>query len=232
MVGRGGPIREAARDVDVVLVTTPDAAVAEVVAAIEPADAVVAHVSGSLGPAPLAGHERSAIVHPLVALPDPERGARRLRGAWFGVGERSDPVIDRVVADLDGRRVVVHDDAWPRYHAAAAIAANHLVALMGQVERVAATIGVPLEAYLDLAGGSLEDVRGSGAVRSLTGPVRRGDVATVRRHLDALPDDEREAYVALARAAARLVPDGDAVRAVRQLLDHHDEHEHRRRPST
>ena len=59
----------------------------------------------------------------------------------------------------------------------------------------------PFEAYLDLARGSLADVAALGPRDALTGPVRRGDTATVERHLDALPPDERPAYEAMAEEA-------------------------------
>jgi predicted short-subunit dehydrogenase-like oxidoreductase (DUF2520 family) len=208
LVRRGEDVAGAAVGVDLVVVATPDAAVAEVAHAVEPQDGVVvAHLSGSLGLAPLADHHgRAAVVHPLVALPDAERGAARLRGAWFGLAADGDPLGDAVVQALGGRSVTVAEGDWARYHAAAAMAANHLVALLGQVERVAATIGVPLEAYLDLARGSLDDVAALGPAAALTGPVRRGDRATVERHLAALPEAERAGYAALAEEAGRLCP--------------------------
>jgi predicted short-subunit dehydrogenase-like oxidoreductase (DUF2520 family) len=204
-LGRGDDVSAAADDVDLVLIATPDGTVAEVAAAVRPnPDAVVAHVSGSLGLAPLHGHPRPAVLHPLVALPDAERGAARLPGSWFGLAVDGDPLADEVVAALEGRAVHVAEGDWIRYHAAAVIAANHLVALLGQVERVAETIGVPLAAYLDLAAGSLDDVAELGPAAALTGPVRRGDQATVARHLASLPEDERAAYQALSEQAARL----------------------------
>jgi predicted short-subunit dehydrogenase-like oxidoreductase (DUF2520 family) len=206
-LGRGDDVGGAADDVDLVVIATPDAAVAEVAAAVRPrAEAVVAHLSGSLGLAPLAGHPRAAVIHPLVALPDAMRGAARLHGAWFGLSADGDPLGAAVVRALEGRVVTVAEDAWARYHAAAVIAANHLVALLGQVERVAATIGAPLDAYLALARGSLDDVADLGPAAALTGPVRRGDTATVERHLAALPEEERAVYAALAAEAGRLCP--------------------------
>jgi predicted short-subunit dehydrogenase-like oxidoreductase (DUF2520 family) len=206
-LGRGDDPAEAARDVDVLVIATPDAAVAEVAAAVRPdPGAVVVHLSGALGLAPLARHPRRAVVHPLVALPDVERGAARLLGAWFGVSTEGDLLALDLVGALGGSPIAVAEDAWARYHAAAVIAANHLVALLGQVERVAGSIGVPLQAYLDLAQGSLDDVAELGPAAALTGPVRRGDHATVERHLAALPPEERPAYEALAAEAARLCP--------------------------
>ncbi|TML63144.1 MAG: pantoate--beta-alanine ligase, partial [Actinobacteria bacterium] len=79
------------------------------------------------------------------------------------------------------------------------------VALMGQVERAAAGAGVPLEAYLELARGALENVAAVGPAAALTGPVARGDDATLARHLAALDVTEREAYEAMVAQARRLL---------------------------
>ena len=206
-LGRVDDVGGAAHGTDLLLIATPDHVVGSVAAAVEPStEAVVAHVSGSLGLTPLAAHPRRAVLHPLIALPDAERGAERLVGAWFGLAEEGDPLVAEVVASLQGRSVHVAEADWARYHAAAVIASNHLVALLGQAERVAAGVGAPVEAFLDLARGSLSDVAALGPRSALTGPVRRGDAETVARHLAALPDDERPAYEAMAREAARLCP--------------------------
>jgi predicted short-subunit dehydrogenase-like oxidoreductase (DUF2520 family) len=205
-VRRGDDPSSAGEGADLVLITTPDAYIAEVAARVAPSTAVVAHASGSFGIDVLTGHDRVAAVHPLVALPSAEIGAQRLSaGAWFAVA--GDPLAQRIVDDLGGRRFEVADRDRAAYHAAAVIASNHLVALLGQVERIAAGLGVPPEAYLDLARASLENVASLGAAAALTGPVARGDWATVARHLAALDPSEHEAYRALA-AAARLLVDG------------------------
>ncbi len=203
-VGRGDDPSGAARDVDLVLIATPDAAVAATAGAVDPVPStVVAHCSGSLG-LDVVTHPRAAAVHPLVALPSADLGAARLAaGAWFAVA--GDPLVQRVVADLGGRWFTVADRDRAAYHAAAVVASNHLVALFGQVERIAAGVGVPAKAYLDLARATLENVGELGAARALTGPVARGDWATVARHLAALDPSEHEAYRALAAAARRLV---------------------------
>ena len=138
------------------------------------AGTVVAHLAGSLGTGVLAPHPRRAAIHPLLPLPDPVTGAARLPGAWFAVA--GDPMAAR------GRRRPRRADrsrsptrTGPPYHAAATLASNHLVALLGQVERVAAGAGVPLAAYLDLARAALADVAARGPAAALTGPVARGD---------------------------------------------------------
>jgi predicted short-subunit dehydrogenase-like oxidoreductase (DUF2520 family) len=195
-------VRAAARGVDLLVIATPDASVTEVAAAVEPvATTVVAHVAGSLTLDALAPHGRRASLHPLRSIPD---GSTDLSGAWFAVA--GDALASEAVEAIGGRAVTVEDTPRARalYHAAAVIASNHVVALLGQVERVAADAGVPLDAFFDLVRGTVDNVELLGPRRALTGPVARGDWDTVRAHLDALPDSERDAYRALADIAARL----------------------------
>ena len=215
MLGRHDDVTEAATGVQLLVLATPDDVIDDVSARVRPVEStVVAHLSGSLGLGALTGHERRAAVHPLVALPTPEIGARRLVGAWYAVA--GDQLADKVVAALGGRAFVVDDDHRAAYHAAAVIASNHLVALMGQVQRLAEEVDVPFEAYLDLAAATLANVGDLGPARALTGPAARGDEATIRRHLRALPTDERKAYRGMAdaarRLAARAADPGDAER--------------------
>ena len=79
--------------------------------------------------------------------------------------------MKELVLALGGRLLEVPTGARAAYHAAACIASNHLVALLGQVQRVAASVGLPLEAFLPLAEGALEDVRELGPAAALTGPA-------------------------------------------------------------
>jgi predicted short-subunit dehydrogenase-like oxidoreductase (DUF2520 family) len=205
VLARGDDVTAAAQGVDLLLLTVPDTAVAAVAAAVRPsARTVVAHAAGSLGLDVLAPHRRRAVLHPLASMPDAQLGARRLRGAWWGLAADGDPLAEEVVADLDGHPLHVRDEDRDRYHAAAAMAANHVVALLGQVERVAATIGVPLAAYLSLTRTAVDNVEAVGPTAALTGPVKRGETATVARHVAALPAEERPGYEAMVREAEKL----------------------------
>jgi predicted short-subunit dehydrogenase-like oxidoreductase (DUF2520 family) len=206
-LGRG-PNRKAASGVDLLVLAVPDQVIAHCAMSIEPGDAVVSHLSGATLLSALSPHARVASLHPLVSIPDPIEGARRIRGAWMAVA--GDPLINEVAGLLDGRTFQVDDAHRALYHATAAIAANHLVALMGQVERLAALIGVPSRPFLDLAVGALANTVDSGAAAALTGPVTRNDWETVRRHLAALPATEHALYLALmgevAATAGRDIP--------------------------
>jgi predicted short-subunit dehydrogenase-like oxidoreductase (DUF2520 family) len=203
LLDRNAAVETAGQGVDAVLIATPDRTIASIADRIEPSDAVVLHCSGATGLAPVANHDRHGSLHPLMALPDADIGARRLLNhGWFAIA--GDPLVHDLVEALGGRHFVVGDDDRALYHATAAVAANHLVALMGQVERLASLVGVPVEAFLDLAQGSFDDVRAHGAAAALTGPAARDDVETLAAHVDALPPAEHALYHALVAAAQAL----------------------------
>ena len=145
-LGRDDDIGPAAFGVDALVIATPDDTVARVASQVAPVPTTaVVHLSGSLGLDVLFGHPRRGSLHPLMPLPNPEVGAERLAsGITFAVA--GDTVTRRMADALGGLAVEVADGNRSAYHAAASIAANHLVALIGQVERVAATIGLPLDA--------------------------------------------------------------------------------------
>ncbi|HEY3942839.1 MAG TPA: DUF2520 domain-containing protein [Acidimicrobiales bacterium] len=207
MLGRGDDLSGAAQGVDVLVISTPDDAVVEVAAAVRAcASTVVLHLSGSLGLSALASHDRRAALHPLVPLPNPEIGAARLAsGVTFAVA--GDPVARQMAEALGGRVVEVDDADRARYHAAACMAANHVVALLGQVERVAGSIGLDLATFVGLTRAAVDDVDRLGPAAALTGPAARGDWTTLARHRDALDPDERPGYNAGVRLAVRLATD-------------------------
>ena len=91
---------------------------------------------------------------------------------------------------------------------AACVAANHVVALLGQVERIAASVGLPVDAFLGLTRAAVDDVAALGPRAALTGPASRGDWATIARHLDSLPEAERAGYGAGVALALELAGTG------------------------
>lgn len=212
-LARGEDLSKAAEGADVLVLAVRDSEVGAVAAAIEPSEGcVVAHLSGSLGLDVLHPHPRRASIHPLAPLPSREVGARRLAsGIYFAV--EGDPAILALVELLHGRVLEVDPADRVGYHAAACIASNHLVALMGQVERVAKSAGLELEPFLRLAFYSLEDVASLGPAGALTGPASRGDLTTIESHRARIGKTEQPAYDALATEAMRLASGGDLLPA-------------------
>lgn len=200
------------------VIAVPDAQVAAVAAVVaaQPSSATfpVLHTSGALGSealAPLAARGSPVgSLHPLAAVADPLAGADLLRAGWFAV--EGDPaavaVAERVVEALDGRLLRLDAGRKPLYHAAAVTASNHVVALLGVAERLLAEAGVGEEegraALAGLVAGAVESVRTRGPADALTGPVSRGDVATVALHLARLSPPDRLLYSVLAREALAL----------------------------
>lgn len=195
-------------EADALILCVPDDHIANVAQSIPATSAVVMHVAGSRGLDVLAPHTRVASMHPLMALPNAEVGSQRLRGATFAVS--GDVLAAQLARSLGGRPVEIEPDARVSYHAAACVAANHLVTLMASVQEIAESAGLSLNDFLPLAYAALDDVAYVGPRDALTGPASRGDLSTIDAHLAAIPESTRELYVALAREALAL---GEARRA-------------------
>ena len=121
---------------------------------------------------------------------------------------------ERAIAAAEALAASLRNDAGadplrakPAYHAGAAIAANYTIALVAVAERLATDAGIAPEVarrlYLPLIRGAAANLE-AGPAAALTGPVRRGDVATVAAHLAALAPGDRELYRLLALEALRL----------------------------
>ena len=193
---------------DAIVLCVPDDAIASISSLLPRTEAVVMHVAGSRNLDVLSGHQRVASMHPLVALPNGDVGQRRLRGSVFAVA--GDPLATELVQSIGGRPISLRDEDRVAYHAAACIAANHLVTLLHSVGALADGIGMSLEDFMPLAQSAIDDAASMGPLAALTGPASRGDLTTIDAHLAALPDEARPLYVALANEALAL---GEAQRA-------------------
>jgi predicted short-subunit dehydrogenase-like oxidoreductase (DUF2520 family) len=187
---------------DAIILCVPDDAISVIASQLPPTSAVVMHVAGSRSLDVLAPHTKVASMHPLVALPNGEVGSQRLAGSVFAVS--GDELATELALSLGGRPITLRDEDRVRYHAAACIAANHVVALLNSVGELANSIGMAVEDFIPLAQSALDDVTTMGAMAALTGPASRGDLATIDAHLAALPDEARPLYVALANEALAL----------------------------
>lgn len=190
-----------------------DAALAQLAAAPLPGGAVVLQAGGSTEPAGFAALRAMGVAcgtfHPLVPLAVAEHAPALLRGAWIGVaGDDRALLRARALAALVRAHVLrIPPGAQARYHAAAVFASNFPIVLAALAERLLRDAGVareearPAVRHL-LSSAAANLARGDDAALALTGPVVRGDVPTVRRHLDALRDDPevRDVYRTLAAA--------------------------------
>jgi predicted short-subunit dehydrogenase-like oxidoreductase (DUF2520 family) len=168
----------------------------------------VGHCSGATGLDVLGGREGFGL-HPLMTVPEGGRAPFEGAGcAVAGSSRRALRTAEGLARALKMQPVEVRDEDRAAYHAAASIAANFLVTLEGQAERLAATAGVPRELLVPLARAALQNWAEHGAEHALTGPVARGDEATIARQRAAIeeraPDllDTFDALVAASRVLA------------------------------
>jgi len=233
---RDVPVEEVAQGVELVVVATPDAAIEAVVDRLVRADALdeshgVVHLAGVHGLAPLrraglAG-ARIAALHPATTVPLGATDPASLHGVAWAVttvpGDRA--WAHGIVHDLGGDPFDVPEEARVRYHAALTVAANAVGAAVVTARHLLRSAGVADAGRLvaPIARASV-DAAAAGGAAALTGPVVRGDTATVQAHLDAISPDLPEvaaAYRALSRAvllAVRPALDPGTAAALDHLL--------------
>lgn len=187
-------------DADVVLFGVSDDALPEIIHRLTPvarSGMVFWHVSGSLGletlhPLIERGAEGCA-VHPMQAFPSVDAGITNLPGSSWGVTVT--PGLHRwarqlVSEELQGVPVVLSPEQRALWHAAGVTTSTGINAVLAVGEALLEEIDVdrPREALRYLATGTIEHSLHHGARRSLTGPLVRGEVATLTRHLRAVRD--------------------------------------------
>jgi predicted short-subunit dehydrogenase-like oxidoreductase (DUF2520 family) len=180
-LGRGAT----APDADVVLLAVPDAEIAAAAACVAPGR-MVGHCSGATTLAPLtATHAAAFSLHPLMTITT--RGAT-FAGAHAAVAGTSDAAratAERLARALGMTPFAVADADRPAYHAAASIASNFLLTLEWAAERVG---GLDRAALAPLVRATVENWVAQGPHDALTGPIARGDEATVARQREAVAD--------------------------------------------
>ena len=186
-------------DPDVVLLCVPDTAISDVSRCLTPGRAWVGHVSGATPLAALEPHERRFSLHPLQTF-DRSGDPSQLDGAWAAVtGETEEALaVARGLAETLGLRPFELADAdRTLYHAGAVFASNYVVTL----QRAAVRLGVPTEGLVPLMTRTIENGF------DLTGPIARGDWATVEAHERAIREAHPELehlYETLAAATVTL----------------------------
>ena len=233
-IGAGKPqagISDALLTADVILIATPDRAIAETTQALarlsnlrNPGSKawrgkIVLHASGALGsdvlrPLPLQGAATGSL-HPLQTFSS--KNVPSLAGCTCAI-EGSAAALRmarRICRDLGGVPVILPQRQKAAYHAAAALAAGHVLAVIEAAARILVSAGFTrkraVRALLPLTRQTLTNYDRAGARAAWTGPLNRGDFAVIERHLEALrrfPREYREAYDALSRLGLKVLTKG------------------------
>ena len=184
-------------EVELIILAVPDDVITELAGRLHMySGQAMVHTSGALGaevlePARAAGTQVGGF-HPLVAFADTERAMAAFRGATVAV--EGDEQLTALLADMaeaiGATAVRLLPGSKAAYHAAAVLSAGGFVALLDAIAELGRVAGLDEAGSLAVYGGLIEQTLGNaralGISKALTGPITRGDVGTLRRHLAAL----------------------------------------------
>ena len=190
-------IQDVADAADLIFITTPDDAIASVVSDIQwRRGQNVVHCSGALStdilrPAKKSG-ARVGSFHPLQTFAGMKQAVENIPGSTFGV-EAEEPLLsilkDMAIA-LNGHWIELKASDKVVYHVAAVITCNYLVTLVKLATDLWQSLGIPqsqaTRVLLPLIRGTIQNIDTVGIPQCLTGPIARGDIETIKKHLDAL----------------------------------------------
>lgn len=196
---------------DLVLLCVPDAQIASAAALVTPGR-LVGHCSGATGLGVLSPHEAFGL-HPLMTVSATGASFAGAGAAIGGTTPRARAAATAIAEALGLLPVVLDDADRPAYHAAASVASNFLATLEAWAEEL---FPGDRSALVPLVRASVESWAAQGPERALTGPIARGDHATVARQRAAVAERTPErlplwdelvvATEVLARSARRDAP--------------------------
>ncbi len=205
-------LEDLVKDSDTLFLTVPDGLITEVWNAIKDMPVkgkYICHCSGALsaGEAFPKAEERGAYiasVHPLFAVSDKYHSYQELDDACFTIegGEKSEDMV-KLFKSFGNPVVKIMAENKVKYHLAAAIASNHVIALMEQSLSLLTECGFDEEgarkALTPIVTKNVSHILQDGTAASLTGPVERGDVTTVKKHLACLSEEDQLLYRLLSK---------------------------------
>ncbi|SMC56206.1 Rossmann-like and DUF2520 domain-containing protein [Papillibacter cinnamivorans] len=221
------------RESDMILITTPDSSVRPVYEELTryPLEGrIVAHMSGGMSadvfkPTNLFGVEPISI-HPICPISDKYQSYRNLETCYFSL-EGSDAAYKRVMEEvfsrLPNRTTRLTGENKALYHLANVTVSNLYLPLMAKAARYLASCGFEegdaIRALSPLMEANIRNVLEKGILGALTGPVERGDCATVKRHLSVIPPSDEAIYRELSRSLVSLAEEKHEERDYRELKD-------------
>ena len=226
-------IEDAAR-CKVVLLTVTDSAiksVAKQIADFVSKEQVVIHTSGALSSKEISFlNARVGSLHPLKSFANPEDAAKSLKGTIFTFegSKKAEEAAKKIVSIVNGRFIKINPNDKVLYHLAAVLTANYTVTLFSLSQKILTSIGFSdedaKESLLTLVKGVVRNIEKNGVDNALTGPILRGDVETIRMHLNAIKDKTlKDIYIFLAFATLKIAErrglNREKIKAIRKVLN-------------
>ncbi len=244
VLGSSGELPAMVLESEIVIIAVRDSRIAEVAAKLVSekrlrSNQIVLHTSGNHAAADMLSGVRKHVaavgtLHPLIAFADAPGALENLRGAAFGVegDELAKSAATKLVRMMGGRTLLLSAENMALYHAGAVVASNYVVALADAASSLLVAAGVPqsdaLPALVPLLRSAVNNLAEVGLPGAMTGPVVRGDVGSVERHLTALGQKAPgfvDAYLRLGQDVLRIACtrkpslDGQAALKLAALFD-------------
>ena len=202
---------------DFVFITTPDNAITSIASQINwHHGQYVVHCSGAdstdiLEPARNHGAD-VGVFHPLQTFASVEQAIDNIPGSTFAL-EANEPllsILGKMATDLDGHWITLKAEDKVLYHASAVIACNYLVTLVKLATDLWQSFHIPpgkaIHALLPLLRGTINNIETVGIPKCLTGPIARGDIGTVKKHLSALKNTAPDVLPAYRELGLQTIP--------------------------
>lgn len=188
-------------DSDVVFITTNDDAILTVINGIKEnceikEGQIFIHTSGSISAEvfkPLEDLGALGIsIHPLQTIANPQEGIKNIIGSLFAIdgNEKAFEFAKQLVNDLEGEAYFIESEKKPLYHLSAVIACNYFVTLMNKSVNLFKKVNIDekigTEGLIKLVKGTLNNIERLGTEMALTGPISRGDISTVKDHIESM----------------------------------------------
>lgn len=210
-------LQKLADDSEMIFITTVDTQIVPVWEQLKELplkNQIICHCSGALSSDSFSGTENMEVsccsVHPMLPFSSRFSSYEQLNHAFFTVEgqNRAAEVITGLLTSLGNEVCRIQADAKPKYHAAASMLSNQVIAVLDSGYRLLEECGFSrkkaVQATAALVCGNVENVIAQDCSSALTGPVERNDVSTVEKHLASLDEDTAELYLVLAKQLVRI----------------------------
>ena len=199
-------------DCDTIFITTQDGVISEIwnsISQLPINNKIICHCSGSLSSNIFSNIEDHGAygysIHPMIAFSDKYNSHKQLNHATItieGVNDYLDTFKD-IFESLGNKVKVISKNNKSKYHAASVFVSNHVISLFNTGIELLRDCGFTeeeaMESLYPLMINNIKNIGQNGIVNSLTGPIERGDIGTIEKHLVALNKENKELYILLSK---------------------------------
>lgn len=200
-------INDLVKDSSMIFITTPDDSIHEIwqkLSTLDLANKIICHTSGSLTSSIFSNINNSDAfaysVHPIYAFSDKYNSYKSLQNAYFSIegAENHIHTLKYFIESLGNKAFVVNESDKSLYHLASVTVSNLVLSLINTGCSYLSQCGLSendaLQALLPLIQNNIDNIKTNGFINSLTGPIERNDLGTVKHHLEAIPVSDAPLY--------------------------------------